>query len=180
MTLYDLNQTLEQNGVIFSFSGAISQPILVSIGETIEDKLETMNLSNKIIQNVFGVLTEQMQNIMSYSKRKTDNIQTDEKAYGITVVGQEQDSERFFICSGNVITQEEGNALQEKLDRINAMNPDELKAYYKESRKSGRDSHAKGAGLGFLEMAKRSSHPLNFKIEKISDNNAFFEIKVYI
>jgi len=180
MTLHDLNTTLENNGVIFSFSGAISQPILVGIGETIESKFELMQLSNKIIQNIFGVLTEQMQNIMSYSKNKKSNTEDIVEAHGVTIVGYEKDEDRYYISSGNEITQEEGEKLKVKLEKINAMDPDEVRAYYKELRKSGRDSHAKGAGLGFLEMAKRSTHPLNYNIEAIDNGLAFFEIKVYI
>jgi hypothetical protein len=55
-----------------------------------------------------------------------------------------------------------------------------LREYYKELRRSGKETHSRGAGLGFLEMAKKSSLPIQYNISKLDQNRSFFEIKVYI
>ena len=42
------------------------------------------------------------------------------------------------------------------------MTPDEKKAFYKEVRKKEPDETSKGAGLGFIEMARKSEYPVDF------------------
>jgi len=60
------------------------------------------------------------------------------------------------------------------------MDKDELKIYYKERRRADREGDSKGAGIGFIEMARKSSQPLEFSFQKIDDKHSFFTIKITI
>ena len=61
----------------------------------------------------------------------------------------------FFVSSANIMHPEDESKLSEKLDKIIPMKKDELREYYKALRRSGKEKHGRGAGLGFLEMAKK-------------------------
>jgi hypothetical protein len=63
-----------------------------------------------------------------------------------------------------------------KLDQLT----DELKALYKELRKSGENSHERGGGLGFLEIQRKSTMPLKYRFEKIDEKYQFFSLKSLI
>lgn len=180
MNIIAFKEILDREGVIFSFSGTISQNILSSIAETIEKELHSTGVSFSLIQNIFAVFTEQMQNIMSYSRER---IQLGDNAFespGICVVGYDKSVGHYYVCSANIISPEGEPALRAKLDKIIPMNKTELRTYYKELRRSGKESHDRGAGLGFLEMAKKSSLPLQYTITQMDNSRALFEIKVYI
>lgn len=180
MNMITFKEILDKEGVIFSFSGTISQNILSSIAETIEKELHSTGISFALSQNIFAVFTEQMQNIMSYSHER---IQLDDNAFespGICVVGYDQSVGHYYVCSANVMSPEGEPVLSAKLDKIIGMNKTELREYYKVLRRNGKDTHGRGAGLGFLEMAKKSALPLQYTITQMDNSRVFFEIKAYI
>lgn len=179
MMMFEFKQMLEQEGIIFSFSGTISQAILSSIGETIESEFDSINIDANTIMKIFAVFTEQMQNIMSYSKERREHQGNRHASPGICIVGQDKRG-KYFVNSANIMDIKDEQKVCEKIDYINTLDAEGLKAYYKELRRSGRGVHDRGAGLGFLEMAKKSSEPLAYKITKIDSERSFFEIKVYI
>ena len=180
MNMMAFKEILDREGVIFSFSGTISQNILSSIAETIEKELHSTGVSFSLIQNIFAVFTEQMQNIMSYSNERIHMGDNAFESPGICVVGYDKRVGHYYVCSANIMSPEGGPALSAKLDKIIDMNKTELRQYYKELRRSGKEAHGRGAGLGFLEMAKKSAFPLQYTITKLDNSRAFFEIKVYI
>jgi len=180
MNMLAFKETLEKEGILFSFSGTISQSILSSIAETLEKELHSTGISFPLIQNIFAVFTEQMQNIMSYSY---EHIHLGNNAFespGICVIGYDQGRGYFFVSSANVMDPGNEPRLREKLDRIIPMNKSELREYYKVLRRSGKEKHGRGAGLGFLEMAKKSALPMEYKITHLDEKRSFFEIKTYI
>ena len=56
----------------------------------------------------------------------------------------------------------------------------ELKAFYKEQRRLGPDDESKGAGLGFIDMARKASEPIAYQIIDAGNGAAFFTLKVII
>ena len=180
MNMIMFKEILDKEGVIFSFSGTISQNILSAIAETIEKELHSSGLSYSLIQNIFAVFTEQMQNIMSYSNERIHLGDNAFESPGICVVGYDKDIGHYYVCSANIMDPVDGPELSTKLDKITAMDKKELREYYKMLRRSGKDIHGRGAGLGFLEMAKKSALPLQYAITQLDTSRAFFEIKIYI
>jgi len=180
MEMYQLRTLLEKEGIIFSFSGTISQSIVSSVAETIEQELESIGTRTTTIHNIFAVLTEQMQNIMSHSRDKVEKAANIYESSGITLVGYDQRKEKYFVSSANVMNSAVQSEISKELDKINAMDSMSLKQYYKDLRRSGKAIHARGAGLGFLEMARKSSEALEYHFRDINDEQSFFEICVYI
>ena len=59
------------------------------------------------------------------------------------------------------------------------MSKEELKLYYKKQRKI--ESAVEGsAGLGFIELARKSTKPIDFEFQSIDKNFTFFSLKTYI
>jgi hypothetical protein len=180
MDMYQLRTLLENEGIIFSFSGTISQSIVSSVVETIEQELVAFGARRTIIHNIFAVLIEQMQNIMSHSRDKVEKGANIYESSGITVVGYDKNKEKYFVSSANVMDSADQLEILKKLDKINTMDSERLKQYYKELRRNGKSTHTRGAGLGFLEMARKSSERLEYHFREINDAQSFFEICVYI
>ena len=59
------------------------------------------------------------------------------------------------------------------------MDKHEQRKYLRKKLRSAVDKHNRGAGVGFIEMAKRSSEKLEYKFEEL-DGKLFFHILVYI
>ena len=60
------------------------------------------------------------------------------------------------------------------------MNQDELKQLHKEKMRETAISDKGGAGLGFIDIARKTGNPLEYHFEPIDENNSFFLLKTII
>ena len=170
---------LQNQGIIFSFSGPISQSLLEGIGQTLKQKMSLEETSTNVIRKVFSIFVELMQNIINYSAQRVTSQEADQEiSYGVLIVGKEED--QFYIISGNYIQEDQEAALQEKLAKIKSMDKEELKQYYKQQRRLQADEASKGAGLGFIEMARKATQPIEYDIARMENGYSFFVVKAVI
>ena len=69
--LMDLRATLHKQGIIFAYSGYVTEPVLSGVGEALKQKLTIDDADTKTLRSVFAVFVEQMQNIIRYSAEKS-------------------------------------------------------------------------------------------------------------
>ena len=55
-----------------------------------------------------------------------------------------------------------------------------LRALYKEQLRGDPEEGSKGAGLGFMEIARRASKPIEFDFTDVDDKHAFFTLKASV
>ena len=177
INLYDYKQKLQDDGIIFSFSGPMSHEIIEGIGSAIRVKIgEGENGDRKAALKVFAIFVEQVENVINYSVEK--DHEDSQLSFGIVVIGKKED--HFFISGGNKIQTAKVDKMESNLSKLIAMNKDELKVYYKEKRKAAKEDDSKGAGIGFIEMARKSTKPIEYSFEKIDSDYSFFTIKISI
>ena len=168
----------QDEGIIFYFHGPVSQGVVEGIGEVVRTKMRHDDVGMKVTQRVFTILIEQMQNIVRYSSDRLANDERgSEAARGQVVIGLDDNGDYFISC-GNRIRTEDGEKLFEKIEQVRQMSPDELKQFYKEQRRKGPDASSKGAGLGLIEMARKSQKPLDYAIVPMDEETSFFSMKV--
>ncbi len=181
MTLNDfrtLKNMIEDNNVIFCYNGYLSQEIIVAVSSMIKGKLSSDETKMGISQKVLYMFVEQAQNITRYSPDQIQNSDQASMSYGSVAIGTEGD--KFYIMCSNRVEKTKVPALQQKLEAIAAMNQEELKALYKEKMRSEPDEGSKGASLGFIEMARKSSEPIEFDFIENDETYDCFTLKVVI
>jgi hypothetical protein len=179
--LYDLRQTLGQSGVMFAYSGYMTEQVRLAVGETLKHKLSVEDANTKTSRSVFAVFVEQVQNVIRYSAEKLTEVPEPEAAelrYGILTVGREEGE--YVLISGNLIRRDDVERVSSRLRDLQTMGPDQLKRLYKEKLREGPDEHSKGAGIGFIEIARRASKPLEFDFVGVDDRHSFFALKANI
>lgn len=178
--LYNLRECFTEKKIIFCYSGPMSQDLMVEIGNTLRQKMQQESYNRNVVAKTFAILVEQVQNIMHYSTEKTqaDKIEDAKLGSGIVTVGY--DDKRYYVASGNMVKAEDRDRISEKISKINSMNPEEKKQYYRDMRKQSPDESSRGAGLGFIEMARKSDYPMEFDFSDIDENFCFFTIRLYI
>jgi hypothetical protein len=179
MDLYNIEMDLCKKNTIYTFSGIVTYNLLTTISSTLRKDLEKIDSSSNKLVRLYSIITEIFQNIMNYSAR-TKYIDEKDIGIGTCVVKQTDDKTGYIISSGNLIESKDTNKIEEKLNKIISLDKDGVKAYYKEVRRSGKDAHKNGAGLGFLELAKKSEQKLKYQINKIDERYSYFEIEVAI
>jgi hypothetical protein len=178
--LYDLYENIRNDKIIFCYCGPISHATIEGIGHTLRLDLEIEETKMSISQSIFSVFIEQMQNILNYSVDKIakDTQVEKELRLGVLVIGQEEN--QFYVYCGNKIFNKDVQNIQDKIDEISGLEKDQLKALYKERRKMEPQEGSKGAGLGLIEMARKSGRPLEYSFKQLNEDFAFFTIKVTI
>lgn len=173
-------QVLDEEGIVFSFSGYMSEGILYSLGEALRQKMALEETNLTTIKKVFSVFVEQAQNIIRYSAEKVRGSDGDdvELSSGIVTIGTQNG--RFFIVCANVVLQEDIARLRQRLEHLQGMDKDAIKAYYKEQLREAPDADSRGATIGLIEIARRASEPIEFDFDSIDERTAFFCMKVCI
>jgi hypothetical protein len=178
---FDLYKDLKRDGVIFCFCGPASQAVIEGIGETLRQRMELEGVGTSVINRVFSVFIEQIHNILHYSAEKIPEAKTveGELRFGIVLVGMWEG--RYYVRCGNFVPNKQVRALSQLLEQLQGMDKDELKTLYKERRRSPEASdNSKGAGLGFIEMARKASDPLKFDFTTVDKDTSFFSITATI
>ena len=180
MKINRIKKILEEDENIFlSFSGFLTQMIIVSMSEELEKELESNNLDKGVFNNIVIIFIELAQNIMNYSKSKVKESNEVNSEGSIMVAKDEK--ENYYIYSQNIVTCEDKKKIELKLNDISTLDYSEIKKKYLELRRSGKNAHDKGAGIGFCEIAKRSSEVV-YEFKEINDNkyNFYFISRVNI
>lgn len=179
MSLLSLQNNLRDAGILISFSGRFSQGIIEELGEAIKKHMEAEQRPQNDIFNVFAVFIEQTQNIKNYAAANEQDIHLDKIINsGIVSIGKLDSG--YFIWSGNLVKQEDVAALSEKLDRVVGLDKMELKKLYKEQLKKDLNPDSRGAGLGLIDIARKASAPIQYSINPIDEEFAFYELRVII
>lgn len=178
LNLLDLQRGLQKNGVLITFSGRFTQEIIEELGDAVQKYMETEATLNNT-RDVFAVFIEQTQNVKNYANYQSESVHGEKIANsGIVAIGK--DEEGYFVSSGNMLATNDVGALKEKLDSIAPLDKVELKKLYKEQMKKTLPPGTTSAGLGFIDMARRASGPLNYSIQDIDEQVSFFTLKVQV
>ena len=179
--LFNLRSTLVRSGVMFAYSGYMTEQVRLAVGETLRQKLSMEDANTKTVRSVFAVFVEQMQNVIRYSAEKVpeEEIQdANELSFGVLTIGKE--GEDYVLLSGNLIRREDVERVSAKLTEIQGMDHDQLKRHYKLKLKEGPDEFSRGAGIGFIEIARRASRPIEFDFTDVDERHSFFALKANI
>lgn len=170
---------LDEKGIIFSFSGYMSEGLLYSLGDAMRQKMTLEETNLNTVKKVFSVFVEQAQNIIRYSAEKVvGGNKSVELSSGMLTIGAQGD--RFFIVCANTVMAEDVARLRQRLETLQAMDPDAIKQYYKEQLREAPDETSRGATIGLIEIARRASQPIEFDFDRIDDEKYFFVLKVSI
>ncbi len=177
---YGFKKSLDEKGIMVSFSGFVSEGILFALGEALKQKMTLDDTDMNTAKKVFSIFVEQAQNVIRYSSDRLEgNVgRKVELGSGTITVGLEGD--KFFIVCSNTVDAADVPLLRERLEILKSLDKDGLKAYYKEKLREEPEAQSKGATIGLIEIARRASEPIEFDFEEIDKENSFFCLKAYI
>lgn len=177
-TMLDFRNNLHSQGITFCYSGFITEDLLLGIGNTIKKKLEIADMDKKKSKSVFSVFVEQMQNVIRYSAERESHSDSTDLSYGIVAVG-EADGKVFVTC-GNIVEGKDADRLKANLDKIKSLDKEGLKALWKETLKGDTPEGSKGAGVGFIDIARRAEGGMEYDFAEIDGGRFFFTVKAFI
>ncbi|MEA3498605.1 MAG: SiaB family protein kinase [Campylobacterota bacterium] len=158
---------------ILKYEGELTQGIISHCMKDIENNIVNMGIMPKIAT----ITVELLQNMMNYSKsEKLESIEI--KPAGFIEIKKDKEY-RYYVNSKNIINQKDKEKIEPILLEIQTLDNSGVRKRYRELRKSGENTHSKGGGIGFFEIAKVSSS-LEYKFTAINEDKYYFEFKVSV
>ena len=166
-----------KNKLNLVYLGEINQTITKSFTSLAEQSMTEDNEEKRTVRKVYHVMVECLQNIYKHSDEK-NKTGPGRKSQGILMVGQ--DKKGYIISTGNYVSKEREKKLTTLLDGINSKSVDELNQLFKKQMRDGVLSEKGGAGLGFIDISRKTGSKLEYKFESMDEKRSFFILKTYI
>ncbi len=172
LNIYD---ELFTNGVSLVYLGEFNHEITKMFTSMAEDDLDRQSTNISVKRRVYHVMVETLQNM----NRHSDEIANDENiGKGLFMIGKRNDS--YFVITSNRVTHENKDRLQSALNQINNATKEELKEMYKKQIKEGKLSNKGGAGLGLIDIARKTTGKLDYHFIPYNNEEHLFILNVEI
>ncbi len=155
---------------ILAFSGVMSQDTIVGLGDALRSELHHY-FPLSVVNKVFAIYIEMAQNVLHYSHSKAD-INGKETGVGSILVFKMEAA--YQLVSVNLITQAQKDFIEKKINVVNQFTFNEIREFYLKKRKESVEGNSKGAGLGFIDIIRRTTEPLQYDFEPVDDNLYYF------
>ena len=176
--IYDLHRTMMAEKLILVYEGDFTQETTKSILAMAERNLDSTGEDSGIKRKVFNVMVEALQNIVKHSSEKGLKAGSLVSQSAIFMISKTDN--RYCVMTGNPIEKSAVGRLTENLNLLNSKDKEGLKEMYKEIIRNTQISDKGGAGLGFVDMARKSGEKLEFLFPEIDADYSFFCLKISI
>ena len=176
MNINEIQKLVDNDGIVFlSYGGFLSQTLITGMTEALEEEAREHGITMSVSNNLFTIFIELSQNMMNYSRTINEDTM---RAQGLIVVSKDIHY-NYYIHSQNVVSLADKEKIEPKLLEIQSLDRDGIKKKYRELRKSGHNTHGKGGGIGFYEIAKKCDR-IDYNFTKIQEDRYYFHVKTTI
>lgn len=170
--IHKFYQTLHGDRLSFIYQGDFSDRITEKITGLSEISLEHNEEMAKLKSKISFLIVECFQNIVRHGNNVADEGKNISELAGL--FSTRNMDNKVFITSANRINNNDVPSLKEKLNKINGLDKDQLKALYMDILSNEELSAKGGAGLGLVEMARKSGNPLDYYIDDENQHDPIF------
>jgi hypothetical protein len=158
--------------------GVVDRKILLDTLPRIEEILDKQHVNRQIKRRIVNIAIEALQNLQLHSYP----IEEEEYQHLQPIFILAQDEDNFFIDIGNLALNKEKPILEDKIKKVNSLNDEEVKFLYGVIMKQTvvKFSSKGGAGLGIIDMKKKSGTPLEYHFQSVDDRVTFFSLRIRV
>ncbi len=170
--LYD---SFEEHGISLVYVGQFNHTITKVFTALTSDETEKQQESKAVQRTLHHTMIEILQNMTKHSDNMFHDVSLGK---GLFMLGKKNDA--YHIITANVVSNDQEQILKDSLDMLNASTPEELKAMYKKQLREGRISGKGGAGLGLIDIKRKTKNHLDYIFFPSDDKNKYFVLKVSV
>jgi hypothetical protein len=172
---YDLFQRVENGDFEYIYRGNFTQTLTRKILSLAESNLQKLVDKSSLQNRIYFIMVEGLQNVT----RHQDDVSGDSADLSGIFAIQKKGS-RYLITTGNMVVNSKVDSLKQRLEWVNSLDREELKKLHREILSTGELSDKGGAGLGLIEMARRSGNKLLFDFEYVDLYWSYFYLQTEI
>jgi len=178
---FDLYNRIYNENILLMYKGVITFDLVTSVIETLDRKVSNIETDKKVQKMFYSAAVECIHNLYHHMEevkgRFTEISEHDAKSGLITVIAKER---YYNILTGNFIPTKNTYDLKEKIDEVNAMDKMGLRTLYKDTLSNGEFSEKGTAGLGLIQLARKTGEKLNYKFDKVNSEYSYFTFQIKI
>lgn len=172
---YDLFSRVKTGDFEYIYRGAFTQNLTRKILSLAESNLQRFVDKSSLQNRIYFIMVEGLQNV---TRHQEDTSERESEHAGIFAIQKVEN--RYIITTGNTIVNTKVDSLKQRLEKVNNLDREELKKLHREILSTGELSDKGGAGLGLIEMARRSGNRLTFDFEYIDLYWSYFYLQTEI
>lgn len=169
----DFYNYFRSKNTVLAFYGVLSKDILISLIERLKKDIDNLNVAKIVKKRFFSIVVECFQNISKHGSVSDDN-------HSNFLLIIEHHSNVLRIRTGNNIPKNRIPILTEKIELVNSKSKDELRKLYYEGILMNQLTEKGEAGLGFIDIARKSTAEILYKFHTIDEENTFFMFQTEI
>ena len=172
LNLYD---ELLTNGISLVYLGEFNHQITKMFTTMADNEMGRNEEQKSTRRKVYHSMVETLQNMNKHSDEiaEKNNI-----GKGLFLIGKKE--QIYYIITANKVDKDKVGQLTRAIHEVNAATPDELKIMYKKQLREGTLSDKQGAGLGLIDIARKSTRELHYQFIPLDEEFSFFILKVEI
>lgn len=168
--IFDRYTNLQIKDITLLFEGQITHQVMKALTGLVEEQLDEVE-DDKVLRRVYHVMVESLQNI----NRHAESYEYRGHPYpGMGLVLVAKNKQRFQVTTGNIIETAHAEEIAKFLGKLNSMDTDALDDLYKKQLREGIVSPRGGAGLGFIDIKRKTGNYLDYSFVNIDDETTFF------
>lgn len=172
LSLYD---ELIDNGISVVYIGKFTHKVVKLFTELNEEEMEQCCEQKTVKRRVHHSLVEILQNMQKHSTE----FQTEfSLVNGFFMIGKRDGI--YYILTANKVGKHDIMRLTQALEAVNKATKEELDAMYKNQLRNGKLSDRGGAGLGLIDLARKTDGKLEYLFLPIDSLTDYFILKVEI
>ncbi len=174
---HDFFRLIEDDDLSLFYRGDFADEITIRLIDLSESHFKEGKEQLSIRKKVSFLMAECFQNVIRYGDdMASDDYEQDQSGFFMT----RNFYDKYYIASGNLVEQSRMQFLRDKIENINKLSKDELKQMYLKVLGTDEFTAKGGAGLGLIEMARKSGRKLGAEFEVIDELMAYFYLQMVI
>lgn len=172
--IYDLLHGTADEDLNYIYRGEFNSDITNYILSLAEKNIVESKIQGRTKKRVFHIMVESIQNITRHQDFSDENLSQ------TAFFAIQKNGPVFYITTGNIINKEDIEPLRIKLENLNSLSKNELTQTYLEVLNDGKISSKGGAGLGLIEIVRKSGNKLIYDFKNMSQEKAFIYMHSFI
>jgi len=175
-TLNKFKNLKESEELLLAYQGKITDSLTNNLLTLAENKLAMVEYNSRVKKKVFNILVEVLQNIY-HNQGEIDHA---DKSFHEIMIIILKAPVNYEIISGNYITDKNKDPLKKRIEEVNDLTNEELRTKYRSKLDEGVFSETGRAGLGIMDMVRKSGQPLEYGFKAVNDKYTYFSLQVNI
>lgn len=174
---FDLTNWFEKSKegqVLFAYQGNITSEIITNLIEKTENVFDSNSNFDSMRKVTFHVVVECLQNSFHHGLSMGEG-EPKNGAYLLLFI-----ENSIKVITGNFISIDRVQMITDRINQINSMSKDELKALYKLILNNDEFSDKGGGGLGMIDIAKKTGTKMEYDFFQVDEKVLFYVLKINI